>query len=201
MSSSPLTKTHQSTRLFNWCRDASEFARNMYMRVRETVTREHGFTRPEPKTLSLIFLLIFIFSKPSVSLASDTNYTQTIRVSPIILRINLSPGKTYHHIITVDNLLDIPMPLKASVEGFDSSNEENGIQITDQVVTSPLINWITINDADTILPAKSSKDFEIDIAIPEKVDIGGYYAVIFFTPILPNIDPETPNQISARIGV
>jgi len=93
------------------------------------------------------------------------------------------------------------MPLKASAEGFDSSDEENGIKINDETATSPLVDWITISDPDSIIPPKSSRAFSIDVAIPEKVDLGGYYAVIFFTPVLTNINLDNQNQVSARIGV
>jgi len=145
-------------------------------------------------SISLLTLIIFIFPI-SASAQEKPNLKQMIRVSPVILKIKLEPGTTQNYQIKVENLLDIPMPLKASIEGFDASDEEYGVTIAQQSSSSPLMNWIELDEKDTILPAQTSRDFNIKIAVPSKVPIGGYYAMIFFTPIFPGV------PVSSKIGV
>ncbi len=142
-------------------------------------------------SLFIIFLLI-IFPKAT--------YAETLRISPVVLKIGLSPGKTTEQNITIDNLLNVPLPIKATVEGFDASDEENGIKVTNEVVTSPLTSWMKLDTEDAIIPALSSQVFKATITVPSEVPLGGYYAVIFFTPIISPLDQSNNNQIGAKIG-
>ncbi len=145
-------------------------------------------------SISLLTLVIFIFPI-SASAQEKPTLKQMIRVSPVILKVKLEPGTTQNYQIKVENLLDTPLPLKASVEGFDASDEEYGVTVSDQNIASPLMDWISLNEKDAILPAKTARDFNIKIAVPSSVPIGGYYAMIFFTPVFPNV------PVSSKIGV
>ena len=149
--------------------------------------------------LPLLFLLFALF--PTPSLAAGTDFSQTLRISPIIMRIELSPGKVTEEIITVENLLDTPLPVSAHVEGFDSSDEENGIKMSAEETTSPLTDWITISDPDSIIPAGSTKGITVTITVPAEISLGGYYAMIFFTPTFPTGDTQTQSLVSAKVGV
>jgi hypothetical protein len=145
---------------------------------------------------SISILALIILSFPvSVNAQEKPTVKQMIRVSPVILKIKLEPGTTQNYQIKVENLLDTPIPLKATVEGFDASDEEYGVTIAEQTLSSPLMNWISIDEKDAILPAKTARDFNIKIAVPDKVPIGGYYAMIFFTPIFPGV------PVGSKIGV
>ncbi len=144
---------------------------------------------------SVLALIIFLF--PSTVLAQESpSFTQMIRVSPVILKVALIPGTIQNHQIKVENLLNAPIPIWASVEGFDASDEEYGISPlpADQTV-SPLVGWTTLSDSDVILPSKSSRTFNVKITIPGKVPVGGYYAVIFFTPLIPG------SPVNSKVGV
>ena len=145
-------------------------------------------------SISLLTLIIFIFPI-SASAEEKPTLKQMIRVSPVILKVKLEPGTTQNYQIKVENLLDTPLPLKASVEGFDASDEEYGVTVSDQPKASPLMDWINLDEKDAILPAKTERDFNIKIAVPSSVPIGGYYAMIFFTPVFPNV------PVSSKIGV
>ncbi len=149
------------------------------------------------KLLTIISVLTLLnLSFPIlVSAQEKPNVKQMIRVSPVILKVSLEPGTEQNYKIKVDNLLDTPLPLKASVEGFDASDEEYGVTVSDQSIASPLMDWISLDEKDAILPALTSRDFNIKIAVPSSVPIGGYYAMIFFTPIFPGV------PVSSKIGV
>jgi len=122
------------------------------------------------------------------------NTTRIMRISPIVLKVILDPGTKQTYKIKVENLLDTPLPVRVSVEGFDTSDEEGGIRTSNQEI-SPLANWIKLNTSDAIIPAKNTYDFEAEILVPEKVPIGGYFAMIFFSPRLPS------KTVVAKVGV
>jgi len=158
-------------------------------------------------TITIPFVILISILIVSARVWASTP-TQMIRVSPVILKIKLEPGTTQNYQIKVENLLDKPMPLKVTTEGFDASDEEYGVTIAQQTTSSPLIGWIRIDKKDAILPAKTSRIFNIKITVPNKVPIGGYYAMIFFTPIFPasnaasaKSDSASPSSVGAKIGV
>src|SRR4051812_17494506 len=95
-------------------------------------------------TLSLIFLFY-----PANIYAKDSD--QVVRASPVILNLSLSPGKVTTIPLSLENLTDNPLPLRVSVEGFDSSDEEYGVTTTTPTEVSPLVHWITVDPAETIL--------------------------------------------------
>ncbi len=142
-----------------------------------------------------LLIIISVLTLLNLSFPIRVSAQEMIRVSPIILKVKLEPGTTQNYQIKVENLLDTPLPLKASIEGFDASDEEYGVRVTDQPTTSPLMDWISLDEKDAILPAKTERDFNIKIAVPDKVPIGGYYAMIFFTPMFPGV------PVNSKIGV
>ncbi len=146
--------------------------------------------------LLTIAICFSILSNRAIALEKvQPHVKQMIRVSPVILKVKLDPGTKQNYQVKIENLLDAPLPLRASVEGFDASDEEYGITISEENIASPLMDWISLSDQDAILPAKTAKDFTIQITVPDKVPLGGYYAMIFFTPIFPGV------PVSSKIGV
>ncbi len=129
-------------------------------------------------------------------LAADSSFVNsTIRVSPILLRIQLEPGSKRIYPITVDNLSNAPMPIHAVVEGFDPSDEVNGYTPNPPSEISPLARWMSIDEPDAIIPSRDSHEFLVKVNVPGTVALGGYYAIIYFTPLYPN------GTIGSKIGV
>lgn len=139
----------------------------------------------------LFFISIMISTQPAFA---EANTTQIMRISPIVLKVFVSPGSTQTFKIKIDNLLKTPLPLRISVDGLESANEEEGITITNQK-NSPLASWIELNSPDIIIPAKETHEVEARVLIPKAVPIGGYGAMIFFSPVLPS------NTVAARVAV
>jgi hypothetical protein len=124
---------------------------------------------------------------------------QVIRVSPAIVDIELLPGNLTTYSVKVDNLTAAPLPLSATVEGFDASDEEGGYVFNNSNIQSPLSAWITIDKPDMIIPAKSDETVNLTVAIPKTVSLGGYYAVLFLTPV--NQSAIRTQIVTPRIGV
>lgn len=141
----------------------------------------------------LLFTLSF-FLLPSLA------HAQTLRISPALLKIELSPGKITTQEFLVDNLTNNPLPLKINVEGFDSNDEDFGIKVAEKI-TTPLTDWISLDTTDTIIPANTQTKITATISVPNEVAFGGYYAVIFFDPLPSPLDTTIQgDQINARLG-
>ncbi|MBI3577187.1 hypothetical protein HY086_04075 [Candidatus Gottesmanbacteria bacterium] len=144
--------------------------------------------------LSLCFFSFLLFQP--VAKAAPSPAPTMLRVSPIILPIRLAPGSIQKTNIRLTNLLSVPLPVAATIEGFDAADEEGAVEIhSPQAHVSPLVDWMSLDQSDQILPAGASRDIAVTITVPKSVPLGGYYAVIFFTPKLPT------GNISAKIGV
>ncbi len=148
------------------------------------------------KKLFACVIALLLFGAPKCASASDS-----IRISPVILRVELAPGTNSEQKITVSNLTDSPLPVSLSVDGFDATDEEIGININSNTETSPLSNWLKIVDPEAIIPAKLSREFVAKITVPNEINLGGYYAMIFVTPIFPDSIAKSSSVIGTKVGV
>lgn len=141
-------------------------------------------------------LLLLLLRPMSIAHAAEPGFiSSSLRVSPVILKIQLQPGARHLYPVTIENLTDAPMPIRATIEGFDPSDELSGFTPNPTTDVSPLARWISIAEPDTIIPARQSHEFLVKISIPSTVPIGGYYAMIYFTPLYQN------GTIGSKIGV
>jgi hypothetical protein len=154
--------------------------------------------------LTIIFIITMAYGIKPVIAASPT---QLLRVSPVILPIELKPGNATTYVVSVENLTDAPMPLSASIEGFDSADEEGGYTFNSAKIQSPLAEWIELTKPDMIIPAKTKHAIDLTVRIPNTVALGGYYAVLFLTPVnqskanSPTVTPRIGILLLANIGV
>jgi|GEM_PF-1647701 len=124
---------------------------------------------------------------------------QTLRVSPVILTIPLSPGKIASQEATIENLSTHPLPLTASLNDFITSGEEGGY-IFEESKENPLLSWITLSENNFILNPKEKKKVHITIKTPQRIPVGGYYGILFFEPI-PQHSANTRTQINSKVGI
>jgi hypothetical protein len=142
----------------------------------------------------------------AVFAAEATTSAQILSVSPALLPIILSPGKTLSLTLTVTNLTNSPLPLKAEVEGFDSVNEDGGYSVTGDNTGLP--SWITVNQPDMIIDSQAGRDIHLTVKVPIQVAVGGYYAIVFLTPYtavttnyLPKVVPRIGVPVFASLGI
>lgn len=124
--------------------------------------------------------------------------SQTLRISPVIITIPLSPGKTHKQEVTVENLSDQPMPLRAHFSDFEQSSEDGGY-VLQETLTNPLLSWTTLDQTDLLIAPKEKKAITISIKTPRSVPVGGYFAMLFFEPVIPKTNTAT--LVQTRIGV
>ena len=124
---------------------------------------------------------------------------QTLRVSPVIINVPLSPGKSYTYEITVENLTEHALPLQTSLNDFQTTGEEGGYVFED-TKTNPLLSWISLSDTVLILNPKERKKITLTINTPRNIPLGGYYGMLFFQPVLPDAAPGATRVVS-KIGI
>lgn len=141
----------------------------------------------------LAYLLLGLF--PSRAEAA----MQTLKVSPVIVNVSLSPGKTYTHKVTVENLTNAPMPLRVSLNDFITSSEEGGY-VFEETADNPLLSWIRLSESEMILNPKEKKVIIMTIQTPKSISLGGYYGVLFFEPVVQTQLPDA-TRVSSKVGV
>ncbi len=148
------------------------------------------------KKYLLLILAILFFLFPSVSRAQIQPENQ-LRISPVLLNIILSPGKTYTYVITIENLQDTPVPLRASLDSL--STDEDGTFDFVAPKKSPLVDWTTISPQEILVPANDVEKVTVTVRIPDSVQLGGYYAFLFLDPVISR--KQTASTVTARIGI
>lgn len=141
-------------------------------------------------TLTILSLLLTLVPK---SFADQ----QTLRVSPVINELDLSPGKPLTFDVTIENQSDVPVGIHADIFGLDETGQTEDY---DQAI-SPLTNWTTVSPIDSIINPHSQNTLQVKITPPKDTKDGGYYETIFLTPIINKTLNQNAPEILNRIGV
>jgi len=147
---------------------------------------------------TVFFALLGVFLLGQVAAANAQEPRNILSISPFIFNLRLSPGETYERTMTVQNILNVPLPIKLSVEDFLVQDEDGGYNFTKND-SSSVISWITLDETDFILEPKEKQEIRITIQIPTKIPFGGYQGIIFVQPILPNQE-QYSTLLNAKVG-
>ncbi len=150
------------------------------------------------KRTILFALTLILFSIQPAHAAGQEKQTQLLRISPVIVPLTLSPGKTIVYDAQVENLTQSPLLIRMLLSDFDPATEDGGYVFLD-TKANPLLSWISLSDTEFILEAKTKKKIQVTINTPSRIPFGGYYGLLFFEPVLPKIQQGT--LVSTRIGM
>lgn len=152
--------------------------------------------------LSLVCIFsVLLFALSSMRFAMQVHAQtpqQSLRVYPVVIDVPLLPGQPFQQTITLENLSDKPLPLRANLTDFQTEDEDGGYVFPD-THTNPLLSWTNVSPSELILPAHSKETVALTIATPKNVPIGGYYGMLFFEPVGKSSAQTT--QVIGRIGV
>ena len=158
------------------------------------------------KVLSIKYLLgIFLFvilTTYFLILTTSPAHAESphiLRVFPIIIHVPLSPDKTYKHEVTVENLTNNALPIRASLSDFLTTGEEGGY-IFEETHNNPLLSWIRLSDTDLILNPHQKKKVSLTIKTPKSIPLGGYYGMLFFE-MVPQDTSLPSTRIIPKVGV
>lgn len=146
-------------------------------------------------SLILVFVLTSHLSLPTSAHAQQ----QTLKVSPVIINVTLSPGKTYTQPVAIENLSDSPLPLRTALSDFMTGGEEGGYVFA-ETKSNPLLSWIKLDETEFILNPKEKKELQMMITTPDAIPVGGYYGVLFFEPVAQG-DQSSSTKVNAKVGV
>ena len=148
--------------------------------------------------LASALAIVVIFIGIDKASAQQPPVKAFMRVSPVILNLSLVPKKQYNYTITVENLLDTPLPLRTTLEDFQTQDEEGGY-ILNSTHASPLLSWVSFDKKELIIPPHAKETVALRITMPPKIQIGGYYGIVFFEPVLSKATTQIP--LSSKVGV
>lgn len=163
--------------------------------IKRTMTRVMSFF----SCLSFLLLVTFLISHFSTLISPAVAQEQTLRVSPAIINVTLSPGKTHTHKVTIENRSTMPMPLRATLSDFMTGGEEGGY-IFEETKDNPLLSWIQLNESEFILNPQEKKTIDMTITTPKSIPVGGYYGVLFFEPVVQG-EQINVTKVNAKVGV
>ena len=148
-----------------------------------------------------IFLFLTQFLFVNRAFAQTTDYAKMIKVTPVILNIDLEKGQEQSYNIVLTNLLSQPLGVSLNPESLDASDELTGMVFNQPHSNSPFISWITLSYKEIIIPEEGSKEIKVSIKVPKNAKDGSYNSVLFITPFVSkSIDKTSPTVVS-RIGI
>lgn len=149
----------------------------------------------------IIYTILAMFLLPVKASAQTNDYSKIIRVTPVILDINLKPGQQQTYKINIENLLNQPLGIGLSQESLDATDELTGMVFGVPHGNSPFVSWVSIEEKQFIISENSSKTISLRINVPKNAKEGSYTSILFTTPFFTKIlDSNSPSVIS-KIGV
>ncbi len=155
--------------------------------------------------LTLITSSLIVSALSFVSVNAETlsaNSAQGIEISPALVELNASKGKTYNIKLNVTNVTTSDLIYNPSVDDFNSSNETGTPHIIlDSTLpeTASIRTWVATIDPFT-LKSRELKSITAQITIPDNAEPGGHYGVIRFSGNAPELE-STGVGLSASAGV
>ena len=150
----------------------------------------------------LSIMLVLLVGLVSPITRAQTDVSQGIQVSPVVIDLNGEKSKDYTLKVTVTNITAGRMELTTTVNDFVSDGETgNPKVITDDADTTgySLKSWVKLPEAFT-LQSKESKTIDVRVAIPASAEPGGHYGVIRFSGRAPGQDAAQVS-LNASVGV
>lgn len=139
-------------------------------------------------------MMFFALVRPHAA----STQAQSIRISPIIINLTLSPGKSASHEAIIENLTNSPLPLKATMNDFTINSEDGGYTF-EETGQNPFLSWVSLNEKEYILQPREKKKVLITINTPQSITLGGYYGLLFFEPVQPPTSAAT--MVNSKIGI
>lgn len=147
---------------------------------------------------SICFLIagIFLVSKSGM-LANAASGGSGLTLSPPIRELTIKEGETVTKTIKVTNPTDKLITVYPEVMDFRAkgdSGEPAFYSASDETSKFSLSKWITFTQPELALTPQQVVDFKYAISVPNTVEPGGHYGVVFFAT-----KPEKPSADSSSV--
>jgi Na+-transporting methylmalonyl-CoA/oxaloacetate decarboxylase gamma subunit len=151
---------------------------------------------------SVILSLFLALVGPSAILAHATDTGQGIQVSPAIVELYATRGKTYTINLRAMNVTDGSLTYNLSVKDFTASGETGAPHVIDNSnlpETASIKTWVSVDSSFT-LGSHKEKNVDATVNVPINAEAGGHYGILNFSGSAPNID-TTGVGVTATTGV
>jgi len=121
--------------------------------------------------------------------APMNNATNTLKISPVRRDIEILPGESEAVRITVTNLSDTAITVRAVANDFTSGDERGTpalILDENQYAPAHSLKRFMAPISNVTIPAKATETAEVVIAIPRDAQAGGYFGAVRFMPVSPD---------------
>ncbi|HAC56039.1 TPA: hypothetical protein DCF80_00915 [Candidatus Saccharibacteria bacterium] len=136
---------------------------------------------------------------PSTVFAADTT-ANTLKVTPVRSDIEIPAGQKKTVPVTVSNVTDSPILVRAITNDFVAGDERG----TPAIILDPnafapthSLKRFMSPIADVTIPAGKSKVVEVVITVPANAQAGGYFGAVRFAPT----DPDGGGQVNLSASV
>ena len=153
------------------------------------------------KLITSIYIVILVFVSFMLLPRSTFAQEKMIRVTPVILNLELKKGQEQTYEVKIENLLSAPMGIETNIESLDASDEETGIRFDLPKQNESFVSWITTSEKDLIIPENGKKNIEIKIKVPKNIKEGGYQGVLFLTPFITKPLDNLSPTVTSRVGI
>ncbi|MFZ2125358.1 MAG: hypothetical protein WA087_01165 [Candidatus Saccharimonadales bacterium] len=150
---------------------------------------------------AIIMISGFVVTRVNAQ-AIVTNAAQGIEISPTLVELNASKGKTYNLTLKVMNVTASDLVYSSLVNDFDSADESGSPYIildSKLPATASIITWVDEIPQFT-LTAHKSRVVNVNVTIPNDAEPGGHYGVISFSGTTPELSGNSVG-LNASAGV
>jgi len=139
---------------------------------------------------------------PAGAQSTTVNAAQGMQISPTLVELNATKGKTYNINLTITNVTAADLVYTTSADDFNAANETGSPHIildSKLPPTASIITWLSTVPEFT-LPAHKSRLVTVQIVVPSDAEPGGHYGVLRFSGTAPEVK-STGVGLSASAGV
>ncbi|MCB9821065.1 hypothetical protein H6798_00810 [Candidatus Nomurabacteria bacterium] len=118
-----------------------------------------------------------------------------LNVSPTVIELDANRGNLVSGSFKVVNGSDVSVDLIATPKNFTASDEEGGVDITEQPTQYSLASWINVSPETVEVPSRGSQVFEYTINVPADAEPGGHFGVIIVSTDPQKVDLTGPSVV------
>lgn len=140
-------------------------------------------------SLASVFITAFALLNPSgIASAQSTGGGQALEIGPPVISITGDPGQTVEATISLRDVSTTDLYITGQVNDFEANGEDGTPKVILDDKTTPYSfkSWVKTIDPLTLKP-KQIKTIKVSISIPANASPGGYYGIVRFTGVPPEL--------------
>ena len=152
-------------------------------------------------SLGLFITGLGLLTHSTITSAQANTGGQALEIAPPVLILTADPGETIKTKINLRNISSGDLLVKGIINDFVAGGEDGTPKIMlEEDESSPfsIKEWVSVM-SDLLLVPRQIEDLDITINVPKNAAPGGYYGVVRFTAVPPELD-GTGVSLSASLG-